>query len=79
MALDGEALKWVIGQGEGLALAVLMFMLYRRDAKTHADLWEKHATQLRADHAAMLALMERQITTHVELLAALKASNKLPP
>jgi len=69
--MDGDSFKWLVGQGEGLVLAVTIFLVYRKDAKAHETLWQHHAEQQRQQSLALMALIERQVTTNVELLAAI--------
>jgi len=39
--MDAEAIKWVLSQGIGAVLALVMFLVYRRDVHNALNSWQQ--------------------------------------
>ncbi len=38
--MDGESVKWVVSQGIGAVLALVMFLVYRKDVHNALNSWQ---------------------------------------
>ena len=67
--MDGDALKWAIGQG-GLAVAfVVLFHFYRKDVKGYTELWKSMSD-------ALMAVVKENTASNTHLITLVDALHR---
>lgn len=69
--MDAESVKWVVGQGIGAVLALVMFLIYRKDVHLALNSWQsqtkiltelvKDCTQALQSNTDAIRAMERAL------------------